>query len=744
VSRNSDAGKIGEIQACGSVRTEMPDKEAIMRSPSTMRPLQTTSVEKGGRCIQIPLRRGVSNVAGERVPLEDVSGLRIDQKNEHSEPDGEIKHGQSMSGSKENLFRYCEENVCKTGNTGSESREFTEMERKSSRRVPEDNRTSSESEQKVKNGRLAQGSTGLGVRENPLWGTTETSRFCAGKNLDRSGRVLSFLRTSEQYRRESVPVAQGTTARSDVERGNDQTRRCDAASIEHGMLCEFDRGDETANLGLGASHAPITNTGHLVRREIVRVVPVGKRHMFDLEVACPTHNFLLPNGVVTSNSHSVAYTYISSRLLWLKAHYPLEFFAAILSCESSGDKIKEYRIDAQKCGVEICSVDVNKSGASFEIVDGKIYIGFSNVKGIGEEPGKRIVSGQPYTNFEDFLHRFGTDASVLKPLLAIRAFKDDEPAVLWEFAEYYRDETKRRIDRDKRSLKSQKKIVEKLIELLPEGRKLSEEEVEKILVTIEGLLPDRREGCKHKFDEESQAFCSGCGRKLLNDKNHEAFHLLDEFETEDDKSLTTLVLAYAKNVKSLRKKQGEDKPILLKDFIPTGKIDAKLKDDFTYPEQGELKYYGFGWIHMLEESPDFEEGRTFEYFKDKVEKQGIAAGSVQVHVVEPPKTVLSRKGNIYYTVRVEDVEWHQETLKVWKEDFERFAPEFQYWENDIRKGNLLEIRVEAPQNGFSSYALDSWSKAARARFCPAKKEDDYRVKVLRRPKHDTLDELRSL
>jgi len=40
-------------------------------------------------------------------------------------------------------------------------------------------------------------------------------------------------------------------------------------------------------------------------------------------------------------SHSVAYTYVSSRLLYLKAHHPQEFYAAVLSCETLSDKIKD-------------------------------------------------------------------------------------------------------------------------------------------------------------------------------------------------------------------------------------------------------------------------------------------------------------------------------------------------------------------------------------------------------------------
>jgi DNA polymerase-3 subunit alpha len=123
-----------------------------------------------------------------------------------------------------------------------------------------------------------------------------------------------------------------------------------------------------------------------------------------------------------NKSHAYAYTYISSRLLWLKAHYPLEFYNAILMCENDDEKFREYKLDAKYHGVEIRPIDINKSKANFEITDGKIYFGFKNIKSIGEGVAERIVEHQPYTSFPDFLERFGTDGSTLKALCAIGVF----------------------------------------------------------------------------------------------------------------------------------------------------------------------------------------------------------------------------------------------------------------------------------------------------------------------------------
>jgi DNA polymerase III alpha subunit len=377
-------------------------------------------------------------------------------------------------------------------------------------------------------------------------------------------------------------------------------------------------------------------------------------------------------------SHAVAYSFISSKLLWLKTYYPLEFFAAILSCESSEDKVKEYKIEAEKFGIEILPVDLNKSKAKFDIVDNKIYIGFSNMKGIGEDPAQRIVEGQPYSSFEDFLHRFGTDASVLKPLIGIRAFKDDEPSVLWEFSEYYKDEMKKRDDRDKRYKLGQEKRIAELADVFT-------------------------------------------------------------WETFDNDVVLSIKKKYKMAKAKWLEKTSQDKLLTMNGFVPQGKCNPGF--DISDTDFCEQKFYGFGWVHMLEKSPDFDRTRTFEILKEKSEKQGTLVSSVQVRIIEKPKTITSKKKNVYYSIRAEDHEWHQETVKIWAEDFERFKEEFSYWENDTRKGNLVEIRLQVPVGNFTTYTFDSWPKQTRAKLCPKKKEDDCRLKVMRRP-NDGLDELR--
>lgn len=117
-------------------------------------------------------------------------------------------------------------------------------------------------------------------------------------------------------------------------------------------------------------------------------------------------------------------------------------------------KIRIYISDAERHGIHVSSLDLNKSKDNFSIQDGKIYIGFGNIKGIGEDRAKDIVKLQPFTGFEDFITRFGTDATVLRALIPLRIFNDEAPDVLYKFWQYYTTFAKKDNDRDKRYAKT--------------------------------------------------------------------------------------------------------------------------------------------------------------------------------------------------------------------------------------------------------------------------------------------------
>jgi DNA polymerase-3 subunit alpha len=112
-----------------------------------------------------------------------------------------------------------------------------------------------------------------------------------------------------------------------------------------------------------------------------------------------------------NKSHAAAYSVLSFRTAWLKAHFPAEFMAANLSNEINStikEKLPEYIDVARRMGIPLDPPDINRSGRLFTVVEGRIVYGLKAIKGIGDKPAEEIVAcraGGPYKDFIDFLNR---------------------------------------------------------------------------------------------------------------------------------------------------------------------------------------------------------------------------------------------------------------------------------------------------------------------------------------------------
>jgi DNA polymerase-3 subunit alpha len=86
-----------------------------------------------------------------------------------------------------------------------------------------------------------------------------------------------------------------------------------------------------------------------------------------------------------NKSHSTAYAYVSWQTAWLKAHYPAEFMAALLSSiMGNKDKVAQYINECRRIGIEILPPDVNESYRDFTVVGKAIRFGLSAVRNVGE------------------------------------------------------------------------------------------------------------------------------------------------------------------------------------------------------------------------------------------------------------------------------------------------------------------------------------------------------------------------
>ena len=112
-----------------------------------------------------------------------------------------------------------------------------------------------------------------------------------------------------------------------------------------------------------------------------------------------------------NKSHATAYGVISYRTAYLKAHYPAEYFSALLtSVLDNATKVKEYIADAQKFGVSVLPPDINLSRADFSVTDGNIRFGLTAIRNVGRQFASAVVrirENGAYKSFDDFVTRLG-------------------------------------------------------------------------------------------------------------------------------------------------------------------------------------------------------------------------------------------------------------------------------------------------------------------------------------------------
>ncbi|MBI2997241.1 MAG: DNA polymerase III subunit alpha [Deltaproteobacteria bacterium] len=96
-----------------------------------------------------------------------------------------------------------------------------------------------------------------------------------------------------------------------------------------------------------------------------------------------------------NKSHSAAYAMISYQTAYLKAHYPVEFMAALLSSEMGDtDKVIKNLAECRERGIEVLPPDINESRADFTVVGDKIRFGLAAVKNVGEKAVEVILESR--------------------------------------------------------------------------------------------------------------------------------------------------------------------------------------------------------------------------------------------------------------------------------------------------------------------------------------------------------------
>ncbi len=135
-----------------------------------------------------------------------------------------------------------------------------------------------------------------------------------------------------------------------------------------------------------------------------------------------------------NKSHSAAYGLISYQTAYLKANYPVEFMAGLLSNElDNTDKIALFVDEAQNMGIKILPPCVNHSDLRFTVAPGTIRYGLAAIKNVGEGASRAVVEGRadaPYESLEDFCRRVefrAINKKTVEALIKAGAFDAIEP-----------------------------------------------------------------------------------------------------------------------------------------------------------------------------------------------------------------------------------------------------------------------------------------------------------------------------
>jgi DNA polymerase-3 subunit alpha len=130
-----------------------------------------------------------------------------------------------------------------------------------------------------------------------------------------------------------------------------------------------------------------------------------------------------------NKSHSAAYALIAYQTAYLKAHYPLEFLAALLNSEiNQTTSLAKHIMEAREQGLVLLPPDINLSQRDFAVEDGRVRYGMAGVKNAGSGAIQELVEARKngrFETFSDFLERVNltrVNRKVIEALIQAGAF----------------------------------------------------------------------------------------------------------------------------------------------------------------------------------------------------------------------------------------------------------------------------------------------------------------------------------
>jgi len=115
-----------------------------------------------------------------------------------------------------------------------------------------------------------------------------------------------------------------------------------------------------------------------------------------------------------NRSHAAGYGLVAYQTAYLKAHYPAEYLASLLTAtKRDKDRTAMYLNECRQMGIEVLVPDVNESESDFTVREGRIRFGLSAVRNVGEGVVEKIAEARedgPFESFLDFVDRVDVSA----------------------------------------------------------------------------------------------------------------------------------------------------------------------------------------------------------------------------------------------------------------------------------------------------------------------------------------------
>lgn len=163
----------------------------------------------------------------------------------------------------------------------------------------------------------------------------------------------------------------------------------------------------------------------------------AKANGVDVKVAAKIFEQIKPfAGYAFNKAHAVCYAFVAYRTAYMKANYPVEYYAALLSANMDDkDKLSVYVEDCRRLGIKVLPPDVNSSGVEFEVENGAIRLGLAAIKGCGRAIVEAVVqareAGGGFKDLCDFCERMqscsNVNRSTIECLIKVGAFSSIHP-----------------------------------------------------------------------------------------------------------------------------------------------------------------------------------------------------------------------------------------------------------------------------------------------------------------------------